>query len=163
MAEVFSRTASAFAGAFSADTLSLTFSDNVPTALVQTLQSSYMQSVTRLYEVGAINGVSRTYYVGGRSQGNLNIGRIIGPSVLMGTYYTKFGNVCNARTNSLAFGLTQSDCTLRPPLAGAVNNPVAFTCKFCVITQIGVSVGAQDSVINESSSLMFSGFDYQGR
>lgn len=159
MAEIFSRTASNFAGAFSADTLTLSFSDRVPTTLVQNLQASYMQSITRLYEVGAQNGISNTYYVGGRSQGSLNIGRIIGPGVLMGAYYTKFGNVCNARTNSLAFGLTQADCS-------AINaNPglTRFVCKFCVITNVGVSVGAQDSTINETSSLMFSGFDYRGR
>lgn len=163
MAEVFTRTASNLAGAFSADTLTLALSAGVPTALVQSLQSSYQQSITRLYEIGARNGVSNTYYVGGRTQGSLNIGRIIGASQLMGAYYTKFGNVCNARTNSLRFGFTQSDCTIGIPLLAAANNPVSYTCKFCVITMVGVSIGAQDVIVNESSSLMFAGFDYTGR
>lgn len=190
--EIFTRTATNLAGVFSADTLSLAFSDGVPTALVQNLQASYMQNVTRLYEVGNVNGRANVYYVGGRSQGSLNIGRVVGPSVLMSAYYTKFGNVCNARTNNMRFGLGQVDCSgtgIGPAvaasalgaasgLAGALvsgpavgasiaaaantRNSASYTCRFCVITQIGISVAAADTIINESSALMFSGMEYTG-
>ncbi len=180
--EIFTRTATTLAGVFSADTLSLSFSDGVPTALVQNLQASYMQNVTRLYEVGNVNGRANVYYVGGRSQGTLNVGRVIGPSVLMSAYYRKFGNVCNARTNSMRFGLGQVDCSqggtagaaalVRPGALGAALGGAAaaaasatsavYLCKFCVITQVGISVAAADTIINESSSLMFSGMEYTG-
>lgn len=179
--EIFTRTATTLAGVFSADTMTLAFSDGVPTALVQNLQASYMQAVTRLFEIGNVNGRANVYYVGGRSQGSLNIGRVLGPSVLMSAYYAKFGNVCNARTNNLRFGLTQTDCSaggtataaglvassFAGPLAGAatlaaLSRPAVYLCKFCVITQIGISVAASDMIINESSSLMFSGMEYTG-
>lgn len=176
--EIFTRTATTLAGVFSADTLSLSFSDGVPTALVQNMQASYMQNVTRLYEVGNVNGRANVYYVGGRSQGTLNVGRVIGPSVLMSAYYRKFGNVCNARTNNMRFGLGQTDCSgggaaaaaagvVGSALGGALGgiaslNSAVYLCKFCVITQIGISVAAADTIINESSSLMFSGMEYTG-
>lgn len=158
MAEVFTRTATRLAGAFSANTMSLAFSAGVSTALVQNLQASYQQAITRLFEIGNVGGVARVYYVGGRSQGSLNIGRVIGPATLMSAYYAKFGDVCLARSNSLRFALGQVDCSV----AGAVARPAVYVCAFCVITQVGVSVAAADTIVNESSSLMFSGFDYTG-
>jgi hypothetical protein len=37
------------------------------------------------------------------------------------------------------------------------SSPSVWTCKYCVLTNVGMSVAAQDFVINESSTVMFSG------
>lgn len=157
MPEIFTRTGSVLAGVFSADTGRLSFGAGVPTVLVQNIGATYMQNVTRLYEVGNIGQKARVYYVGGRAQGQLQMARVVGPGVLLGAYYTKFGNVCFAKTNIIRFTLDQPDCS---PGGAAVT--VVYTCAACVITQVGISVAAQDMIINENSQLMFTGMDFAG-
>jgi len=159
MAELFTRTATTLGGVFAADTVVVTFGSGISTALVQNMQITYSQNVTRLYEIG-LNpaGGSSTYYVGGRTQGQLSLGRIIGPAVTLAAFYATFGNVCSARTNTLGFGLVNPDCSfVGPSLPGA--GTMTYTCMFCVITQLGISVQAQDMIINESSTLMFGALD----
>jgi len=156
MPEIFERTATALNGVFSADTGRLAFAGGVTSTLVQNLNATYTQSVVRLYEIGNINQqISNIYYVGGRSAGQAGIGRIVGPSALLGAFYQKFGNVCNAATNGISFTLQQADC--RP---NGANAQVSYNCKFCVITQIGFGVQAMDMLINENSAIMFSGLEY---
>lgn len=165
MAEVFTRTATQLAGVFSADQGRLSFGAGVSTALVQNVNATYAQNITRLYEVGNIGGKANVYYVGGRSQGTLAIARVIGPSVLMSAYYTKFGDVCQAKSNTLEFTLEQLDCSDEEGALLAFlgeGDSATYSARFCVITQIGISVAAQDMIVNESSQLMFSGLDYEG-
>lgn len=160
MAEIFDRASTTLSGVFSADTGRLSFGAGVSTVLVQNFSATYMQNVTRLYEVGNVGETARVYYVGGRAQGQLQIARAVGPSVLLSQYYKKYGSVCNAKTNNMTFTLQQPDCS-RENFVGPVQ-PAAYTCKYCVITQIGLSVAAADMIINESSALMYSGMDYEG-
>jgi hypothetical protein len=154
MPDVFTRLPTRLAGVFSADSASLSFGGGISTALVQNVNSTYMQAITRLYEVGGDGQSTAVYYVGGRSQGSLAIARVIGPTSLIGAYYTTYGNVCNAPRNILRLDFTTG--------CDGANQRASYTFKFCVITTIGTAIAAMDMVVNESSQLMFTGMEYQG-
>src|SRR4051812_2003292 len=152
MADVFSRLDTNLAGVFAADHSRLSFGPRASTALVQNLSGTYMQNVTRLYEVGG-NGVSaNVYYVGGRAQGQMSLARVIGPQALLKSFYKKFGNVCNAPKNMIVLHFTQLNCT---------SGEAKYTFKYCVLTQIGISVQDQDMIVNEANQLMFSSMEFE--
>lgn len=165
--EIFNRTASQLAGAWSADQGVLALSGGVPSALVQTINAVYAQAITRLYEIGnngnavgavvggavAVAQATNVYYVGGRAQGTMGVARVIGPAAIMAAFYKKFSDVCQAASNMLTFTLNSVNCG---------TTAAVYTAKYCVLTQVGLAVAAQDMVVNESSQLTYSGFDYQG-
>lgn len=157
--DIFSRNVSELAGVFTADRAKLTLPDNLG-VLVQNMQFQYAQTVTRLYEVGANgpNDSSNIYYVGGRTQGNMAVNRVIGPAGTICAMYTRFGDVCRASENSISLTLTEVDCR---PNAGS-SSSTTFTMKNCVITAVGISVAAQDMVINENTTMMFSSLEARG-
>jgi hypothetical protein len=165
-ADIFGRNTSNLAGVFVSDSAKLTLVNNLG-VLVQRLQFTYSQTVTRLYEVGANgpNGSSNIYYVGGRTQGNLSIDRVIGPSATVATLYTQYGNVCCAKNNPLSLDLSQSDCSSTcsnnnpnggGSSSGTAGNGIHYTMNSCVITQVSVGVQAQDMIISENTTMMFS-------
>lgn len=170
--DVFQRSTSNFGGAFTADRAKLI----IPGAgnlglLVQSLQVQYAQSVTRLYDITS----DRIYYVGGRTQGQLQLARVIGPVGTLKGLYSCFGDVCRAQKNTLSLELKETNCAGnvgagQPGSAVTINElqngcttPAAnaatsskYDIYFCVITQVGIGVQAQDMVINEQSQMMFS-------
>ncbi len=150
MAELFSRAQNEFGGAFSADLGKLVFGEGLMGTLVQNLNATYMQNVSRLYEVGNSGAASKVYYVGGRAQGQMGIARVVGPSVVVCDFYAKFGNVCNAGKNLIQLVLDPLDCD-----AGQLT----YDMKFVVLVQVGLSIAAQDMLVNENCSLMFSGLE----
>ncbi len=149
--KIFERASTDLAGAFAADQGKLSFGAGVSTALVQNANIGFMQSITRLYEIGKEQGTSRSYYVGGRAQGTVGVARVLGPSSLMAAFYTKFGDVCNAKGNTLALTFDQLNCA---------GGSVSYDCKGAILTQIGISLGAQDMIVNENSQLMFTALEY---
>ena len=60
-----------------------------------------------------------------------------------------------AVANDIEVKLTKADC--QP--GGSAKN-ISYKAKYCVLIQIGMSVSAQDLVINENSQLMFSNLEY---
>ena len=158
MANIFGRTSQALGGVFLADYGKISFGAAVSAALVQNVNFTFRQTVNRLYELGNTNVGDRTnvYYVGGRMEGNLTIGRVIGPAHDVADFYCLFGCVCEADENNLTLDLGQGDCLGgpcgAPPVAGDL---LSYTLEQCVITQVGVTVAAQDMLINENVQLMF--------
>jgi hypothetical protein len=156
MPDIFNRTTDAFGGSFAADSATITFPALINNGgaeagmLVQNLSCSYQQQVTRLFEVGSPN----IYYVGGRTAGQSSIARVIGPRKMAREFYQTYGDVCNAKTNTLQFAAVAGCGTLQGARA-------AFVCKFVVIVQIGFTVTAADMMINESMAMIFSSFLYQ--
>jgi hypothetical protein len=142
--DVFSRDVS-YGGAFSADGAAVTFTNFGAGLLVQNISYVYQQAITRLYEVGS----SDIYLVAGRTQGQVTLARVLGPSVLMPAFYTQYGNVCNAAGNSLTF-TAQMGCGSQ---GGGQVQTVGI--NHAVISQLGGSVSAQDMVINETLAMMF--------
>jgi hypothetical protein len=174
--DIFNKTMNVLGGAWSADGAAVAFSGTVgassiplgpqqggifsrgsggllgPGMIVQNVNIGYQQQVTRLYEIGS----NYTYFVGGRVQGNMTIGRVIGPAVLMAAFYTAFGDVCNAQNNTMNLyigtGCYSSD---NNPGRVAKYGNAKFTISFAVLINVGISVAAQDMVINEQLQLMF--------
>jgi len=153
MAVIFNRSGANFGGAISADAARITFAsaglDGFGVGmLVQSMNMSYQQQVTRVYEIGT----DTTYYIAGRTQGQAAMGRIMGPRAVQLGFYTKFGDVCNAATNNINFSATTGCNGTATNLGGTA---YAFTLKYVVLTNLGFQIGAQDMVINEQVSMMF--------
>jgi hypothetical protein len=151
MADIYNRQVSDLKGVFTSDQAVLAFSgagDRFNT-LVQQVQMSYAQTITRLYEVGGKN----IYYVGGRTQGQMNVNRVIGPVGTVCAFYEKFGDVCQAVGNILTINLGGDAA------AGCSSAEGAYTMKHIVITQVGIAVAAQDMIINENTTMMFSSLE----
>jgi len=158
MPPIFTKQNTTIGGVFSSDKVKLTFSSSVNGVLVQGMNFTYSQNVTRLYEVGSEEGQDTTnvYYVGGRTQGTLQLNRVIGPNTTISKLYSEYGDICKSCDNHITLNLLEASCC---PDGG---EQMTYTCKFCVLVQVGVSVQAQDMIINEQSQIMFSGLDYSG-
>lgn len=151
MPELFTRTEVAFGGAMHAQFGLLVPNKGLTGVLMQNLTLQYAQQVTRLYEIGRTGQMSRVYYVSGRAQGTIGAAHVIGPGTVIKTFYDNFGDVCQAATNDIVINLGPNICE--------GTNRLAYRAKFCVLTQIGMSVAAQDMVVSENSQLMFSGLE----
>lgn len=158
MSDIYSRQGSNIAGAFAADDAVLSFagvgSSTFSLAggvglLTQQLSVSYSQAVTRLYELGT----AASYLVAGRTSGQISMTRIIGPRPIQAAFYRKFGNVCNARSNTI-------ELAARMGCDGDDEGALySLTMTGCVITNISISVSAQDMLINESLQMLFISLD----
>lgn len=151
MADIFSRANQDFKGSFASDAAQVAFSGDGSGnvfgvgLLTQNLGVNYTQSITRLYEIGT----NYTYLVAGRTQGQLSMGRVLGPRPVAAAFYTTYGNVCNAATNNLNFS-AQAGCNSQ-----SLGGSLTFGVQNAVIVSIGLSVGAQDMVINENLAMTF--------
>jgi len=154
--DIFNRRTDVFGGSFASDEASISFPAVGQSGaqdvglLIQRLQTTYQQQVTRLYEVGR----PAIYYVGGRTNGDATVDRVVGPRTIADSFYEKYGDVCQARTNSLEFNI-ETGCG-----DAEEGGYASYTCYFCVITSIGLGVQASDMLINESLRIMFSSFQY---
>lgn len=158
--DIFNRQTDKFGGSFAADLATITFPNvgglnGAFTAdfglLIQRMQTVYQQQVTRLYEVGR----PAIYYVGGRTSGDITVDRVVGPRTIQENFYKKFGDVCQALTNTLDFNI-ETGCGGEEDFSGFAS----YQAYFCVITSIGLGVQAADMLINENLRLMFSSFQY---
>ena len=128
--------------------------------VMQTVQFQFQQQVTMLFEVGS----SRVYYVGGRAQGTLNIGRIAGLGRVITQVIAQLGTVCAPKDVSLRSSGNCNTPGSTVPLIGGVSNAISnalnpsatnYTLKSVVINQIGGNITAQDIVFNEQVGAMF--------
>ncbi len=176
MPGVFTRNQYKLEDSFSADSAMLTFTGGVDPALIQNINFNYSQNITRLYEVGGPGAgqKQRTYYVGGRTQGQAGVARVVGPKTSMAAFYTNYGNVCAAKSNSIKLSFSPACSGTAPGAAGLVTAAVAaavgegggqsaYTLVGTVITNIGFSVQAMDMVFNENSALQFVDMEYDGQ
>ena len=157
MSDIFSRSVSNLAGVFTVDRAKLTMIRGLA-VLVQQLQFNYSQMITRLYEVGANgpNNACNIYYVGGRTQGNMAVSRVVGPSGSVKYMYGQYGDVCQARNNVLQLGLSETDCS-----TGNSGSDI-YTVRSAVITSVAVGIASQDMIISETTTFMFSSLEVSG-
>lgn len=155
MADIFKNTELGFGGAFTADK-GLISGGKLTGVMMQQLSLQYQQQVTRIYEIGE-QGASMTniYYIGGRSSGTMQVAHVVGPKLAMKAYYDEYSDVCAAAKNDISLKLTKVDCNTK----GGGTKTITYIAKYCVLVQIGMSVSAQDMVINENSQIMFSNLD----
>jgi len=180
MSDIYQRQKTQFAGAFASDVAALTFAGaTTGLGIVQNVQISFAQQVARIYDVsngGSAGGLGAgtvpVFYVGGRTQGQGTIARILGPqSGALCDFYLAMGNVCAPQDLTFTFaggcGLTgvgkQDKPTPPVALKNAVGtgtfNKVAYTISGALMTNIGVTVGSQDMLVNENITLMFANLD----
>jgi hypothetical protein len=146
--DIFTRDVS-LGGVFTADGATLSFDQMTAGLLAQSVQWQYQQNITRLYEIAS----SDVYLVAGRTQGQATVARVIGPTALAEAFYTTYGDVCNAATNTLEFS-AEAGCP------GDTNDTVTITLNNIVIQSYGGAVAAQDMVVNEQLSMLFLSLDY---
>ena len=154
MADVYTNQKTVHKGSFSSDTASLSLGD-IELGIVQNAQITFSQQIARIYDVsnGGSSGTEvPVYYIGGRTNGQVTIARILGPgSAVASDFYTKMGAVCAPKDLTFKF---QSGC-------GNVltTKTTTYTVQDAVLVNVGISVASQDMIVNENVSLMFANLD----
>jgi hypothetical protein len=149
MADIFSRTSKTPTGAYSMDAAKLTFtgSENL---LLQNVQIQYQQAVTLVYD---LTNPSSVYYVAGRSQGTLSVGKVVGKAQTMKEFYEKYGNVCKVTDNNQFTITGVSGCAAT---TGSTNGPeTTITIAAPVCTSVGFSMTVDNALISEQSQFIF--------
>lgn len=161
MADVFQTTPMEFGGGFKSDKGMLESSDGLSGVLMQNINITYTRPVTKIFELGNVSATTGTkvYYVEGRPQGSLTLGRILGFGATIAAFYKKYGSVCRARTNTLRLSLNSIECK-DPAIANS--GPVALKMTFCVLTSVGVAVTVQNFVVSENCAMEFANMTYTG-
>lgn len=165
MADVFQGTPMSYGGGFKSDVGMLETADGISGILMQNIQVTYQRPITKIYELGNAGGPrppllaaatkgTNVYYVEGRPQGSLTLARILGFAASINAFYVKYGSACNAGKNTMTLALNSSQCT------GGVQIKLAMS--YCVLTSVGVSVNAQQLVINENCGMEFANMVYTG-
>lgn len=150
--DIYSRTVN-YGGAFSADGAVITFGTMTQGMLAQSINWSYVQNVQRIYEVGS----NYVYLVAGRTQGQAQINRIMGPTALATAFYSTFGDVCQAWKNSITFAAIARCGTTG---SGISSQTVSITLGNCVIQSYGGGIQAEQMVVNEQIQLMYLSLAY---
>lgn len=155
MAELFSRAAVNFGGAFTADKGIVVSQNGLTGTLMTNLQMQYAQRVQRVYELGIAGVTSNMYYVVGHAEGTLSPMHTIGPAVSLSAYFQNYSDPCRARNNTLKLSTRSNSCDQNGNLGG-----IDYSLKFCLLVQVGFATAAENLLINQGSSLMFSGLEY---
>ena len=159
--DVYGRSDDILGGVMSADMVSVSFAatdgngaQNLAEAgmLMQSLNLSYAQQFTMLFELNS----SKMFYVTGRPSGQSVANRIVGIKAIQRAFYTRFGNVCNARGNTMKFASKAGafcDGGDGQPLDGAPS--LDYTTKYNVLREMAISVESQRMLIGENLVLAF--------
>lgn len=148
--DLFGRQEAVFGGAYSADSAILSFAGITGVGLLtQSLNFGFNQSVSRIFEIGTIY----QYYVVGRASGTFTLNRVLGPRPLAFTFYSIYGNACNAATNTIAFSMQQGCIDPNDPTG--VATLATLSMLGCVIQSVGFSAQAEHMNVNENVSGMF--------
>ena len=167
MADIFNRNTDAYGGSFAADGAYVSFTTEVALPddaglvgnadknvglLTQNLTINYQQQIQRIYEIGT----AFHFFVAGRTQGTMQVGRIMGPRPISIAFYAKFGDVCNCSTNNIDLTLATGCSTV-----GQFIDTTSFllSARFCVINSIAISMNAQDMLISEQLQMMYCALD----
>jgi len=183
---VYSRQKTTFGGSFASDLASLTIAGNgtpngIPLGIVQNVQVSFAQQIARIYDVsngglasGSYGGNVPVFYVGGRTQGQATIARVLGPqSGALCAFYKGMGNVCSPQDlnfvlrggcevtgNNAGQGTTDTAVeTINNAVGNGPYNEAHYAITGAVMTNIGLTVGSQDMIVNENVTLMFANME----
>lgn len=181
MPGVYERQQTAFAGSFASDVAALAVTGlnglSAQLGIVQNAQVQFSQQVARIYDVsnGGNSGSSRgggvvpVFYVGGRTQGQATIGRVLGPqSGALCDFYSKMGNVCSPQDLAFAFEggcetTANSPAILKDAVGSIAKQKVKYTLEDCLMVSVAINVASQDMIVNENISLMFANMTCSGQ
>lgn len=144
MPDIFNRTSQGVAGTMSADNTSFTFAGGSVGFITQQLGVNYQQPINRLYSIGTTDA----YMVAGRPRGDGSINCVVGPGALTDDFLIKYGNVCNAKDNTLSISFGAS-------CGGNNSNAKSITVTGVVITNVSDSVRSEDMIISEAIQFTF--------
>ena len=168
MSDIYARQRTVHAGSFPSDQAAMSLAGTPLTlGIIQSAQVGFSQAVSRLYDVsnggfsGGSGGLVPVYYVGGRTQGQGNISRVMGPqSGALCEFYRVMGNVCSPQDLTFTFraGCGQAGPS-NIPGSSAVGSrglsSVSYTLEAVVMNNVGVSVESQSMVVNDNISMIF--------
>jgi hypothetical protein len=142
-------------GSFRADLLSLRFGNqDARGLLVQNVNFTFGQAVSMLYEIGS----AYVYYVGGRAQGTAGLGHIVGPSKFGQRLVELFRDLCNPHDIGFNAGNGCGTTANGQPFRGGTK----YLLQDAVLVSLGVTVTAEQVVINKMLSFMFIDLEYEG-
>lgn len=123
--------------------------------LVQSMNMSYQQANNNLYDVTSTTVTK----VVGRTQGSIQMNRVIGRASVAEFFYENFGDACNImdanlQPNSIALDFNQARCSTGPNSADG--KAVSYTAYYVVIASTTIGVNANDSIVNEAFQMTMS-------
>ena len=116
-------------------------------SLVQNLSFNYNRQVTRLFEIGSEN----QYFIIGSSEGQGQIGSILGPSNIVVEVLNRLGDACKASENVVAFLARSEFCAGRR----STNVGLRVVCYGALLTGVNVGITAQDFLVQQGGQFMF--------
>ena len=133
-------------GALDTDEVKMSFSGVTLGLIVEQAQYQFKQNLNRIWD---LKDGAKTYYITGRSQGQISIAGISGPGGMVNSFLAKFGNVCNAASNVIGFSYTATWC------AGAGTQAGSQTFHGVVMDTVQGQVQTQDMLYRETTSGIF--------
>lgn len=144
MADIFGRNSTGDGGVFDSDLATIDIGGISGGVIVSQLTANYQRNIQRIYDLASDKG----YYVIGRVDGNGSIGCVFGPGKGGGNPYAALtGNVCNGF--SINFSMGQNPC----------GGTWTRTMTGCRLNSFGITVSAQDMIINENVGYMFASLE----
>lgn len=162
--DIYGRQTATWGGAFSSDDVLLTFSQAQGAAtplMLQTLQFSYQQNVSQLYDLTSRN----VYMIAGKPAGQGNMSQIMGPRRLASAFMRAYGQVCNAGNHDLNFTV-RGGCVGDTPLSSAGDNistwdtAQSFFAKYVVLTSMTLGLQTPNVIVTSGMTLSFAGLEF---
>ena len=154
--DIFGRSTPRYGGSFTSDGARLLFSGDVDGAglLVQNVTINYQQAVSRIWELSS----NSTYYVAGRTSGQMGMTRVLGPVLLNRAFYTLYGNVCNIADGTVITLSFENECT-----PDGATSESTLQIRQPVITALGFNMSTADMVISENVTMLFAALERSGQ
>lgn len=166
MSAIFERQKTQFAGSFPSDRTVMTLTGEgamaVPLGIVAQANVQFGQQVARIYDIAnggafannggaALNGKVPVFYVGGRTQGQASLQRVLGPqSGPLCEFYQKLGNICAPVDLAFAFS---GGCDV------ATGDQTTYTLQDSLLTNVSIGTQSQDMIVNETIAIMFANME----
>ena len=153
--EIFNKTPRNVAGAFSVDKATIQF-PSVPGLsssglLVQNVQIAYQQQISFVYDLAKADDV---YYIAGRTEGSISMGKMVGSSGILTQFYKTFGDVCKVKGTAMEL----------QGLGGCSSQTVGsktITIREPVVVQVGISMNVDTALIAENCAMRFATMELQ--
>ena len=133
-------------GALDTDDVKMTFSGVTLGLIVEQAQYQFKQNLNRIWD---LQDGAKTYYITGRSQGQVTIAGVSGPGGMVTAFLSKFGNVCNAADNVIGFTYSAQWC------AGAGTQAGTQVFHGVVMDTVSGQVQTNDMLYRETVSGIF--------
>lgn len=146
MADIYGRTVN-YGGSYAVDQTVLQFSAGVPNELVaQQFNADYQQRVNRFYDLTS----NKVFFIGGRTEGNMGMSRLIGPGKSTIAFYRNYGDLCQMSGKELSFSLNGQLCN-----QNGGGESVGYVVGNPLIVRIGVSTTTEQMIATDSVNATF--------